>query len=267
MEPNFENRGFDRDNWDRRWDRRWHHRQRLRHASLVPAVVLIAVGAIFFLNNLHIFYFHDVWRYWPVILIAVGLVKLVDSPDNSGRTGGAILLVLGAIFLAPNLGFWDVSIGDLWPLFLIGLGALLLFQRVGTFQGGGWSGGSGSSAGSIAGSGPAQGTLNESAIFSGGKRRIVTPDFRGGELSAIFGGFDIDLRKAGIASDSAVLVVNAIFGGFDIKVPESWDVVLEVTAVFGGCDDRTVHPDSTLPGVKRLFLRGSAVFGGIDIKN
>ena len=69
---------------------------------MVPAIVLIAVGAIFLPQQLHIFYFHDVWRYWPVILIAVGLVKLVDSPDNSGRTGGAILLVLGAIFLAAQ---------------------------------------------------------------------------------------------------------------------------------------------------------------------
>ena len=142
---------------------------------------------------------------------------------------------------------------------------------MGTFQGGGWGGGSNSSAepgsGPGSGSGPAPGTLNESAIFSGGKRKIVTPDFRGGELSAIFGGFDVDLRNAGIAGDSAVLVVNAIFGGFDIKVPESWDVVLGRDRDFRRLRRRTVHPDPTLPGVKRLFLRGSAVFGGIDIKN
>ena len=260
MEPNFENRGLDRDNWDRHWNRHQRHRQ----AAIVPAVVLIAVGAIFLLNNLHIFYFHDVWRFWPVILIAAGLVKLVDSPDNRGRTSGAILLGLGAIFMLPELlpmvGLPYLSIGQLWPLFLIGLGALLLFQRVGTFHGGGWGGGSGTIPGS------AQGTLNESAIFSGGKRRIVSPDFRGGD-SAIFGGFEVDLRKAGIAGDSAVLVLNAIFGGMDVRVPESWDVVLETTAVFGGCDDKTIHPDPTLPGVKRLFLRGAVIFGGIDIKN
>lgn len=278
MEPNIRDRGYDPNDWNRRyWDRhqrRWERRQRMRHAGMVPAIVLIAVGAIFFLNNLHIFYFQDVWRYWPVILVGLGLVKLVDAPDNRGRTGGAILLVVGAILLAPNLGFWDVSIGDLWPLFLIGLGALLLVQRVWT-PGVNWdsAGGPGGSTGSGAGSGlgtdPAspQGTFNESAVFSGGKRRIVSPDFRGGEISCIFGGFDIDLRKAGIAGDSAVLVVNALFGGCDIKVPESWDVVLEMTAIFGGCDDKTLHPDPTLPGVKKLFLRGSAIFGGIDVKN
>jgi hypothetical protein len=268
MEPNFQNRGYDPNDWQRR---RWERRARRHNAGMVPAIILIAVGAIFFLNNLHIFYFHDVWRYWPAILIALGLVKLVDSPNQNGRTGGAILLVLGAIFLLPNLGIWDISIGDLWPLFLIGLGVLLLAQRV-MFQNA-WAHGTGWSAtpGSSAGAGPApslaQGVLNESAIFSGGKRKIVSPDFRGGEVSCIFGGFDIDLRNAGMAGESATLVVNALFGGCDIKVPESWDVVLEVTAIFGGCDDKSVHPNPTLPGVKKLFLRGSAIFGGIDVKN
>ena len=112
-----------------------------------------------------------------------------------------------------------------------------------------------------------QGVLREDAIFSGGKRKVVSPDFKGGEVSCIFGGFDIDLRRAGMAGDSAVLVVNAVFGGCDIKVPESWDVVMEISAIFGGCDDKTLHPDPSLPGVKRLILRGSAVFGGIDVKN
>jgi Domain of unknown function (DUF5668)/Cell wall-active antibiotics response 4TMS YvqF len=251
MPPNFENRGFDRDYWNRR-----QHRH--RHAGLVPAVVLISVGAIFLLNNLHIFYFRDVWRFWPAILIALGLVKVVDATDHSGRTGGAILLVLGAIFLAPNLGLWDISIGELWPLFLIGLGVILLSQRVIHFQG---------NFGSAVSGGVAQGTLSESALFSGGKRRVVTPDFRGGQMSAIFGGFEIDLRKAGMEGDSAILALDAIFGGMDIRVPENWDVILEITAVFGGCDDKTMHPDPSLPGVKRLILRGAVIFGGIDVKN
>jgi Domain of unknown function (DUF5668)/Cell wall-active antibiotics response 4TMS YvqF len=268
MEPDFENRHVDPADWDQRywdhrrraWERRQRIRQRVHHARLVPAVVLIAVGAIFFLNNMHIFYFREVLRYWPVILVGLGLVKVVDSVDNSGRTGGAILVVVGALFLAPSLGIWDISIGDLWPLILIGVGALLLLQRM-------WAPAFDWSGHAPPGTGPSPGMLNESAVFSGGRRRIVNPDFRGGEISCIFGGFDIDLRKAGIAGDSAVLVVNAIFGGCDIKVPESWDVVLEVTAVFGGCDDKTLHPDPALPGVKKLFLRGSAIFGGIDLKN
>jgi hypothetical protein len=257
MEPNFENRGYDPHDWNRyHWQRR---QNRMRHAGLVPAVVLIAVGAIFFLNNLHIFYIRDVVRYWPVILIGLGMVKVVDSAEHSGRVGGAILVVVGAIFLAPALGFWDVSIGDLWPLILIAVGAALLAQRVWTPKVA-WGPRTGPNPSPAA-------TLSEAAMFSGGKRKIVTQDFRGGDVSCIFGGFDLDFRKAGITGDSATLVVNAIFGGCDIKVPESWDVVLEITAIFGGCDDKTLHPEPSMPGVKKLYLRGEAIFGGIDVKN
>ncbi|HTX40126.1 MAG TPA: DUF5668 domain-containing protein [Bryobacteraceae bacterium] len=258
MEPNFPNRGFDPHDWNRQY---WRHRHGTHRAGLLPAAILIAVGAIFFLNNLHILTFREVLDYWPVVLIALGMVKAVDATDNAGRTGGAILIIVGAIFLAPTLGFWHIPVGDLWPLILIGVGGVLLFQRLG-MPAINWGGGR---IGAVPGAAP--GMLSESAIFSGGRRRIVTPDFRGGEVSCIFGGFDIDLRKAGMAGDSAILVVNAIFGGCDIRVPENWDVVLEMTAVFGGCDDRTVHPDAGVPAAKRLFLRGSAIFGGIDVKN
>jgi uncharacterized protein involved in response to NO len=54
----------------------------------IPALVMIAVGAFFLLNNFGILYFRDVLNYWPfvlhtvfafwpLILIAVGLSMLI----------------------------------------------------------------------------------------------------------------------------------------------------------------------------------------------
>lgn len=40
--------------------------------------MLIALGAIFLLNNMHIVRFHDIFVYWPAILIAVGVSMLAD---------------------------------------------------------------------------------------------------------------------------------------------------------------------------------------------
>ena len=59
---------------------------------LVPAIVLISIGGIFLLSNLHIVYFREWLRYWPAILVAVGIVKLVDSQETGGRVGGGILV-------------------------------------------------------------------------------------------------------------------------------------------------------------------------------
>jgi len=226
---------------------------------MIPAIVLIAVGAIFLLNNLHIVYAHDLFRYWPVILIALGMVKLVDSSENSGRAAGGVLIGLGAFFLAQNLGFIDIALWDLWPLLLIAVGLLLLFERTGSpFH-----------FGIKVSSGTSNGRMNkEAAVFSGGKRVISDQNFTGAKFDAVFGGFEIDLRKANIGGDAAVLDLNAVFGGIEVKIPESWNVVMKGAGVFGGYVDNTQHPDPRIyPDPKNLVVKGGAVFGGVEIKN
>ena len=232
-----------------------HYRQRYS-AGMLPAVVLIAIGAIFFLSNLHLVYFHDMVRFWPAILVALGLVKLVDSGTNEGRAGGGILIAAGAILLAQTLGFLDMRMRDMWPLILIGVGLQLLYQRAWAWPAFAADRASG------------EGVLHEDAIFSGGKRKITSQDFKGGVINAIFGGMEIDLRKAAIVGDSAVIEIYAVFGGVEIKIPEYWSAVVQGSGIFGGFGDETVQPDpARMPVVKRLIVRGSAVFGGVGVKN
>jgi hypothetical protein len=222
---------------------------------MVPAIVLIAVGAIFLLNNLHIVYAHEIFRFWPAILIAVGMVKLVDSSDNSGRAGGGVLVGLGAFFLARNLGFIEMSLWDLWPVVLIAFGLIMLFEGTPS-----WHFGVQTRTGMA--------MNKESAVFSGGKRVIMDQNFTGAKYDAVFGGFEVNLRKAEIAGESAVLELNAVFGGIEVKVPESWSVVMKGAGVFGGFVDNTIQPDPRLyPNPKTLIVKGGAVFGGVELKN
>jgi hypothetical protein len=236
-------------------DYRYYRRQECGAAErMVPAIVLIGIGALFLLNNLHVIYVREIFRYWPAILIAVGIVKLVDSSDSSGRAGGAVLVGVVGVFLARSLGYLDVSVGELWPLILIGVGLMMLFERTSIFHIG-IKASSGSGA-------------KEAAVFSGGKRVIVDQNFTGAKFDAVFGGFEIDLRKANIAGDQAVLDLNAVFGGIEVKIPESWSVVMKGTGVFGAYQDSTLQPDPRIyPNPKRLVVKGGAVFGGIEIKN
>ncbi|MGA2037692.1 MAG: DUF5668 domain-containing protein [Bryobacteraceae bacterium] len=226
-------------------------------AQWIPALILIAVGAIFFLNNLNIIRFHDIFEYWPVALIAWGIFKTVDQPDAKDKVVGGILIGIGGVLLSINLGILHMGWGDLWPLILIAVGVLMLTDR-------------------LAGTGTDWGAmfnrrankLNESAVFWGGKRVITDSDFQGGKIECVFGGFDIDLRGATMLGDSAVLKVDAVFGGAEIKVPTDWEVVMKGSGVFGGFVDETKHPDRRLnPNPKRLIVKGGAVFGGVGIKN
>jgi LiaF transmembrane domain len=245
-----------------------HHDFRVQgqhtHTGLIPGLILVGIGALFFLNNLHLIYIREWLAYWPAILIAVGVVKLVDSTFPGGRMAGGVLIGVGAILLAQTLGLLTIRMRDMWPLILIGLGVLMLFQRIGWrvqasenfFHRG---------VASNVPNGP--NTIKIDAIFSGGKRRVMSQDFQGGEISTIFGGIELDLRQAGIAGDSAVIEINANFGGVEIRIPENWTAVMQGVGVFGGFADSTEQPRPDMPGVKQLIIRGSAVFGGVEVKN
>ena len=193
-------------------------------------------------------------------IIAIGLAKVVDSKDTSGRTGGAMIMLVGLVLIADKVHlpfFNNVSLWSLWPVALIVFGAMMLW---GALEGKG-----GASAPWIAPATP--GNVNMFSIF-GGSNRKVSGDFKGADLVAIFGGGGLDLRNASMSGDEAVVNVNAVFGGFEVRVPETWLVQVQVTGIFGGHEDKTHQPDPRLvPNPKRLLVRGATIFGGLGVKN
>ena len=71
----------------------------------------------------------------------------------------------------------------------------------------------------------------------------MTAAISGGNVTAIFGGVELDFRGADIEGEEAVIYVEAVFGGIEIVVPERWNVAFEVQSVFAGYSDE----DSTTP--------------------
>ncbi len=252
-----------RNNTDPRYD--WNQSSE----RFIPAIVLIGLGVLFFLNNLHVVAVHDVIRYWPAIFIAVGIVQLVDSAYPAGRIAGGAFVTVGAFLLARNLGYLDIRIHDLWPLILIGAGILMLLNRTVLWRDKLFAG--------MANNEHFRrwrerdytpGMLNEYAVFGGGKRKVNTFDFKGGHVDAVFGGFEIDLRDAIMDSDMAVLEANAVFGGIEIRIPITWSAVVQGVGVFGGYQDETTQPNQSLiPNPKRIIVKGAAVFGAVEVKN
>ena len=97
-----------------------------------------------------------------------------------------------------------------------------------------------------------------------------TQDFQGGNVTAMFGGVEIDLTEANMQADEATLEINAIFGGAEIRVPDSWQVSYRGAPIFGGVEDKTRIRRSEAPAdAKRkvLYITGVVIFGGLVIKN
>ncbi len=226
------------------------------------AIVLIAVGAIFLLNNLQLVRVRDILNYWPAILMVWGVWKLADAEVAQQRTLGGIVFLIGAIFMADNLGLIPFNVWSLWPVALIAGGVYMLIDRT-----------SGPHFDmkidhESKPRGPHTWTRHETAVFSGGRRRINVEDFSAAKYDCVFGGFELDFRGSQIQGDSAILEINAVFGGAEVKVPANWNVVMQGAGVFGGMVDSTEHSlPANAPGVKNLFVRGAAVFGGVEVKN
>lgn len=241
------------------------HRAPVAH-GVVPGIILILIGAIFLLDHMGIVHVDSLWRFWPMILILVGLSKLTRAGEQVLGIG---FIIVGALLQLHELNHFGLSWGAIWPLILIFVGLSLIWNRYESRQlflkGAGNVG-----PGSIASGGDVRNTVNEYAMFGGAERKIKVSDFRGGNVTAIFGGVNLDFRDADIEGEEAVLFVEALFGGIDIKVPNRWNIAFQVQSVFAGYSDETRPPVPDPTGAvpkKTLIIHGRATFGGITVKN
>ena len=93
---------------------------------LVLGFAVIAVGLLLTLDNLGVLEARHFWRYWPVLLIAGGLAKTVESMRECGRPVGMGLVVIGVVLLLVSFGLFQVR--QIWPLFLLGLGVSIVWK-------------------------------------------------------------------------------------------------------------------------------------------
>lgn len=100
------------------------------------------------------------------------------------------------------------------------------------------------------------------ATFGGQKTIKDNEEFKGANLDAVFGGVELDLRKANIEKE-AVIKASAIFGGIEIYVPQDVNVKVKATPIFGGVSNKTLSNENNQ---KTIYIEAFCMFGGVDIK-
>ena len=225
---------------------------RLRMSGqLILGLVIAVAGVLFTLDNLHVLRAREYLAYWPIVLVAIGLVHLSQAKSAAGAVGGGIWILVGAVLLGNRLGFIHSNIWNFWPLILVLVGGRIVWQTMATNR--------------AANLGDASATVSAIAVMGGFERRITSHEFRGGEITAFLGGGKLDLRDAMPAGGQAVINVFSMMGGFEILVPETWRVISEVTPFMGGIEDKS--RSSANPSAPCLVLRGFVMMGGVTLKN
>ena len=217
--------------------------------QLVVGIIIIFVGVLFALDNLNILSAGEFFRFWPLAVMAVGLAKLLDAQRPEARLIGGIIFGIGSLLLLDNLHVLRFSALAFWPLVLVAVGIFIAWQAV------------------MRDTAPSDGksVLSATAIMGGVEKTCDAQDFRGGDITAIMGGCQIDLRQAAIKAEDAVINAFALWGGIEIRVPEGWTVKLDGFPFMGGMTDSTRTP--MIPSNQRLVVKSFVMMGGIEIRN
>ena len=225
-------------------------RSRNNTTRLILGLAIIAIGSLFAADTLDLIYADDYLDYWPAVLILIGLVRLPGAARQEALL--AWIFILGGLWiLLYNLEYTDLEPWALfWPVILVLVGGNLILGALRRR------------------SEPAADKsdwVDHFAFWSGVKRKIDSDHFRGGDLTAIMGGWEIDLSQAKMAEKSATIRVFAFWGGGVVRVPKEWRVQFEVLPLLGGASDETQSTGGA--GAPLLVVKGMAIMGGLEVKN
>jgi Domain of unknown function (DUF5668)/Cell wall-active antibiotics response 4TMS YvqF len=282
------------------------YRNRSRRGFIVGLIIL-AIGLVLLLDQQGIVSAQYVFRFiWPAVFIFFGLEMLISCKCAGGRgLIGVLVLGFGLLLLAGSLGFLHTGIHTLWPVLLIIWGVWVVARAFGPDQGLGTRirdsirdsvreqihdsihenlGGENRPpqsqqdfADNVKKSvqGAVKNWVGEQddaefdymAIFGGIKQRVTVKNFRGGRLTAVCGGFEVDLTRADIDGQTAVIDASALLGGGEIRVPPTWVIEIRGVALLGAYTDETHQDVTDAASAKRLIVKGMAALGGVVIKN
>lgn len=223
---------------------------------LVAGLAVMVLGVLWTLDNLDLVESEGIVRWWPLVPLAIGLMKLTGWGMEKNSGPGALLSVIGGLFLLDTLNLANVGVELVFPLLVIFIGVQLTLRA--------WRGSS--VAGAAPGEADADDYVRSFAVMGAVTRRNESQAFRGGELSAVMGGVELDLTQAQAAGGRAILDVFAIWGGIDVRVPDDWRVEVEATPVMAGIESNArLAPGADAAGT--LVVRGFVMMGGVEIKN
>ncbi|MGF1666476.1 MAG: LiaI-LiaF-like domain-containing protein [Acidimicrobiia bacterium] len=217
----------------------------MNRARLLFGAVLVALGAVLFGDALDWWVSDEVIsKWWPVVLILTAIAGATANPRH--LMGPAILGAVGVAFLIDRLDVIDISFEVFWPLVVVAVGLMMLLGRPRPQI--------------VEGD-----RLSAFAAFGGTEVASHSKHFESGNVGAVFGGAEVDLRDATLA-EGATLDVFTAFGGTEVRVPEGWKVITHGLPLFGGFENITTK-ESLPEDAPVLDISATVLFGGLEVKH
>lgn len=236
-----------------------------RHSGnrVLAGLLLLVAGIVLLIQKMGVFDFPDWLFSWPMFLILLGL--FIGFKHSFRNPGWIILVLIGGFFLVEKIDP-DLSIKNYFlPFLLIIIGLYIMLrpksQRYDIYREG-WSD-KNNYTNTVA---DEHNYLDSVTVFGDSRRKILSKDFKGGEIVTVFGRTECDFSQADIQGKISLEVVQ-VFGGARLIVPSNWEVKTEGASIFGGIKDGRTSTGTFATTGKTLVLKGTSIFGGIEVRN
>jgi len=234
--------------------------------KVVFGLIIIALGALLLADNFEGLSEHirSVVFSLPMLIVAIGILNLFG---RRSYLTGLIIIMIGVFFLIPKI-FFNITPDFtrlFWPAILIAIGVLIIVRR-----------GMGHDHDhhhfhkhfhNYTATDTPDGYIDEVNIFGGSKLKIVSQNFKGGRITSIFGGTELDFTHAQLSEGNNVIDIVCMFGGASMILPADWHVRSEVVSILGGFADKRMNIANPAAKDRELVIKGVAIFGGGEIKS
>ncbi len=236
------------------------------------AYILVAVAGVLILAEAGLFGFAGLrdligmlfrlaFNSIPYLLALAGIVWITRSGRRQAPLIAWLMIVFGAVLIVSQIGLFGLRFSDLIvPMILVTVAFFLVNPRNLL------PGGLNTATEDLD---PDQREIKLLAFMGGGELNFHSKQLRGGEVTAIWSGYDIDFSEADMEGDTMRLHVYCVMGGVEIKVPANWKVEKSgALCIMGGFSNKTrdMAEELNLPS-KTLIVTGLALMGGGEIRN
>ena len=242
-----------------------------RRGKIMGGLLLVVIGSLFLAKQMGAIF--PIWLFsWKTLLIGMGIVTGVKHKFR--HASWLVLIGIGSIFLIGDVyPDWHIQ-PMLWPILIIFIGLVMIFKpRRNHFhshyykknwrkhQMSNWS----QYQETESTTSNNEDIIDSTTIMAGIKKNIFSKSFKGGQITNIMGGTEINLMQSEI-EDKAKLEITQVLGGTTLIVPANWEIKSELVTIMGGVEDkRPIQPRVSGEKSRMLLLTGTTVLGGIEI--